>query len=118
MKNLTLFLCGAIFSLILVWGYSLPADPKPVKTLTSQTFDYTFSLNGAEEASSFFDLIAGTVGRIKKSEKVAPIFSQSIPTDIGQGISISQRRELFVRLLLPNIIQVNDEIEEERKFIK
>ena len=89
---------------------------------TDQTFSplgkatYTFELAGAEQASDFFRKFDVEMGHIIESKSVRPFYSKNLPKDIWT-LSIAQKRELFIHLLLPAIITVNAEIEEERKAL-
>ncbi len=77
---------------------------------------YTFELSGAEQASDFFTKFDVEIGHIIESKSVRPFYSKNLPKDIWI-LSIDQKRELFIHLLLPAIIAVNAEIEEERKVL-
>lgn len=89
---------------------------------TSQMFSplgeatYNFQLIGAEHASDFFKKFDVAIAQIGKSKSVRPFYSQNLPKDIWI-LSIDQKRELFIRLLLPTIIAVNEDIEAERKTL-
>lgn len=77
---------------------------------------YTFELPGSEQASEFFKNFDEAIAKIGESKSVRPFYTQNLPKDIWV-LSLDQKRELFIHLLLPAIIAVNDEIDEERKAL-
>lgn len=77
---------------------------------------YEFELSGAEHANDFFNTFEVVIAQIGESKSVRSFYSQNLPKDIWK-LSIDQKRELFIHLLLPSIIAVNAEIEEERKVL-
>lgn len=77
---------------------------------------YNFELSGAEQASDFFKKFDVEMRHIKESKSIRPFYTQNLPKDIWV-LSLDQKKELFIHLLLPAIIAVNAEIAEERKAL-
>ncbi len=87
-----------------------------------------FKLNYSNEFAVFvptsFDLIKTfdkinfeLEGVIKGKNAVPRIYVSKLPFDIDKVQSISQKKSLFIKILLPLILQANEEIENDRAFI-
>ncbi|PPR78844.1 MAG: hypothetical protein CFH01_00749 [Alphaproteobacteria bacterium MarineAlpha2_Bin1] len=53
----------------------------------------------------------------KRRDSVPRIYVSKLPFDIDKVKSISQKKSLFIKIILPLILQANEEIENDRTFI-
>jgi len=74
----------------------------------------TISLDASVVASLFEDLNYD-LSKIRKSKKVKPFYISLLPKDLSLIEDIRERKELFIKIILPLILQENEKIEEDRK---
>jgi len=74
----------------------------------------TISLNASVVASLFEDLNYD-LSKIRKGKKVKPFYISLLPKDISLIENSKERKELFIKIILPLILQENDKIEKDRK---
>ncbi|MBO6489271.1 MAG: glucosaminidase domain-containing protein [Pelagibacteraceae bacterium] len=74
----------------------------------------TISLDASVVASLFEDLNYD-LSKIRKGKKVKPFYISLLPKDISLIEDIRERKELFIKIILPLILQENEKIEEDRK---
>ncbi|MAR78723.1 MAG: hypothetical protein CMM18_00675 [Rhodospirillaceae bacterium] len=55
---------------------------------------------------------------INGKDSVPRIYVSKLPHDIGKVVSINQKKSLYIRILLPLILQVNEDIENDRDLIR
>ena len=74
----------------------------------------TISLNASVVASLFEDLNYD-LSKIRKGKKVKPFYISLLPKDISLIEDIRERKELFIKIVLPLILQENEKIKEDRE---
>ena len=74
----------------------------------------TISLNASVVASLFEDLDYD-LSKVRKSKKVKPFYISLLPKDISLIEDIRERKELFIKIVLPLILQENEKIKEDRE---
>jgi len=74
----------------------------------------TVSLNASVVASLFEDLDYD-LSKIRKGKKVKPFYISLLPKDISLIEDIRERKELFIKIVLPLILQENEKIKEDRE---
>jgi len=74
----------------------------------------TISLNASVVASLFEDLNYD-LSKIRKGKKVKPFYISLLPKDISLIEDTKERKELFIKIVLPLILSENDEIKKDRK---
>jgi len=72
------------------------------------------SLNASVVASLFEDLDYD-LSKIRKGKKVKPFYISLLPKDISLIEDTKERKELFIKIVLPLILSENDEIKKDRK---
>ena len=76
--------------------------------------DNTVSLDASVVASLFEDLDYD-LSKIRKGKKVKPFYISLLPKDLSLIEDTKERKELFIKIVLPLILQENDKIEKDRK---
>ena len=84
------------------------------KSKTIQEYDNTISLN-AETASNLFDDLGYDLKGVRAGQKVKPIYLTKLPKDLNTLGSTNKKRELFIKIVLPLILDENAKITEDRK---
>ena len=74
----------------------------------------TVSLNASTIATLFEDYDYD-LKKIRKGKKVKPFYISLLPKDLSSIESNQERKELFIKIVLPLILQENDRIEKDRK---
>ena len=72
------------------------------------------SLDASVVASLFEDLDYD-LSKIRKGKKVKPFYISLLPKDISLIEDTREKKELFIKIVLPLILQENDKIEKDRK---
>jgi len=86
-------------------------EPEP-ETVTD--YDNTISLN-AETARNLFNDLGYDLKGVRAGQKVKPIYLTKLPKDLKTLGDTRQRRDLFIKILLPLILDENEKIQEDRK---
>ncbi len=76
--------------------------------------DNTISLN-AETAANLFDDLGYDLKGVRAGQKVKPIYLTKMPKDLKALGDTKKRRELFIKIILPLILDENQKITEDRK---
>ena len=76
--------------------------------------DNTVSLDASVIASLFEDLDYD-LSKIRKGKKVRPFYISLLPKDLSLIEDSKERKKLFIKIVLPLILQENDKIEKDRK---
>jgi len=76
--------------------------------------DNAISLNAETTLSLFKDLGYDLKG-VRAGQKVKPIYLTKLPKDLKTLGNTSQKRELFIKIILPLILDENEKINEDRK---
>ena len=87
---------------------------KAVDSDTVQQYDNTVSLN-AETAANLFEDLGYNLKSIRAGQKVKPIYLTKLPKDLNTLGSTKKKRELFIKIVLPLILDENDKITSDRK---
>jgi len=80
----------------------------------TQKYDNTVSLNAETTANLFEDLNYDLKG-VRAGQKVKPIYLTKLPKDLKTLGNTQQRRELFIKIVLPLILDENEKINEDRQ---
>jgi len=97
-----------------------PKKTKKKKTETiqesefSQNYDNSISLN-AETTLNLFEELGYDLKGVRAGQKVKPIYLTKLPKDLISLGSTRQKRELFIKIVLPLILDENKKITEDRK---
>ena len=76
--------------------------------------DNTISLN-AETASNLFDDLGYDLKGVRAGQKVKPIYLTKLPKDLKTLGNTVKKRELFIKIVLPLILDENEKISNDRK---
>jgi len=90
------------------------AVSKKIQTKQEELIDNTVSLDASVVASLFEDLNYD-LSKIRKGKKVKPFYISLLPKDLSLIEDTKERKELFIKIVLPLILQENDKIEKDRK---
>ena len=77
-------------------------------------YDNTVSLN-ADTTSNLFDDLGYDLKGVRAGQKVKPIYLTKLPKDLKTLGDTKKKRELFIKILLPLILDANKQITEDRK---
>ena len=80
----------------------------------TQEYDNTVSLS-AETALNLFDELNYDLKGVRAGQKVKPIYLTKLPKDIKTLGDTKKKRELFIKIVLPLILDENNKIIEDRK---
>ena len=107
--------------------YKTPKDSKQKKALAKKgkkaepeeteefpKLENTVSLN-AETTINLFEDLGYDLKGIRAGQKVKPIYLTKLPRDIKTLGNTHQKRELFIKIILPLILDENEKITEDRK---
>ena len=84
------------------------------KSEHTQEHDNTISLN-AETTYNLFEDLGYDLKGVRAGQKVKPIYLTKLPKDLKTLGDTKKKRELFIKILLPLILDVNNKITEDRK---
>ena len=87
---------------------------KSEKLEFTQEFDNTISLNSETALNLFKDLGYDLKG-VRAGQKVKPIYLTKLPKDLKTLGDTKVKRELFIKILLPLILDENEKIIDDRK---
>jgi len=79
-----------------------------------QEHDNTVSLN-AETTSNLFDDLGYDLKGVRAGQKVKPIYLTKLPKDLKTLGDTKKKRELFIKIVLPLILDENEKIIQDRK---
>ena len=103
--------------------YKIPKDSKlkkdKEKKITKEPehkveHDNTISLN-AETTINLFEELNYDLKGVRAGQKVKPIYLTKLPKDIKSLGDTKKKRELFIKIVLPLILDENNKITEDRK---
>ena len=83
------------------------------KSETTEVYDNTVSLN-AETTLNLFDDLGYDLKGVRAGQKVKPIYLTKLPKDLKTLGDTKQKRELFIKIILPLILAENNKITEDR----
>ena len=78
-----------------------------------KVYDNTISLN-AETASNLFDDLGYDLKGVRAGQKVKPIYLTKLPRDLKTLGNTKKKRELFIKIILPLILDENKKISQDR----
>jgi len=84
------------------------------KSETTEVYDNTVSLN-AETTLNLFDDLGYDLKGVRAGQKVKPIYLTKLPKDLKTLGDTKKKRELFIKIVLPLILDENNKITEDRK---
>ena len=94
------------------------AETKKIEETESQEIvqehENTVSLN-AETTSNLFNDLGYDLKGVRAGQKVKPIYLTKLPKDLKTLGDTKKKRELFIKILLPLILDENEKITEDRK---
>jgi len=90
------------------------AEEKAEEKEFVQANDNTISLNAETTYNLFEDLNYDLKG-VRAGQKVKPIYLTKLPKDLGALGGTKKKRELFIRIVLPLILDENQKIKQDRK---
>jgi len=82
--------------------------------IKKQEYENTVSLN-AETTLNLFDDLGYDLKGIRAGQKVKPIYLTKLPKDLKYLGDTKKKRELFIKIILPLILDENNKILEDRK---
>ena len=91
-----------------------PTTVAPVSTSTIGAVSKSIS-GGLEGAGRFFDQNGYTLDSIRRGGAVPPVFTRKLPRDMNN--SVPMNKDVFIRLMLPLALKINQEIAAERSTI-
>ncbi len=80
----------------------------------NQNYDNTVSLN-SETTSNLFDDLGYDLKGVRAGQKVKPIYLTKLPRDLKSLGDTRKKRELFIKIVLPLILDENKKITEDRE---
>jgi len=85
-----------------------------VPKIEKEQYDNTVSLNAETTWSLFEDLNYDLKG-VRAGQKVKPIYLTKLPKDLNTLGDTKKKRDLFIKIMLPLILDENQKITEDRK---
>ncbi len=79
-----------------------------------QTYENTVSLN-AETTLNLFDDLGYDLNGVRAGQKVKPIYLTKLPRDLKTLGDTKRKRELFIKIVLPLILDENEKITQDRE---
>ncbi len=79
-----------------------------------QKHENTISLN-AETTANLFDDLGYDLKGVRAGQKVKPIYLTKLPKDLAALGNTNKKRELFIKIVLPLILDENEKITEDRE---
>ena len=70
---------------------------------------------GAATLNEIFNSANYDLDIIRKTKKVIPIYISVLPSEIGKIESTKEKKEIFIKIILPLVLQGNEEILSDRK---
>tara|TARA_Y100000590_G_scaffold101863_1_gene115700 strand:- start:513 stop:1718 length:1206 start_codon:yes stop_codon:yes gene_type:complete len=80
----------------------------------NKEYDNTVSLN-AETTANLFDDLGYDLKAVRAGQKVKPIYLTKMPKDLNSLGNTKKKRDLFIKIVLPLILDENERITEDRK---
>ena len=77
-------------------------------------YDNTVSLN-AETTENLFEDLGYDLKEVRAGQKVKPIYLTKLPKDLNSLGNTKKKRELFIKIILPLILNENEKITKDRK---
>jgi Bax protein len=84
------------------------------KKFQTSGYENTISLN-AQTTLNLFDELGYDLKGVRAGQKVKPIYLTKLPKDLKTLGDTRERRELFIKIVLPLILNENNKITEDRK---
>jgi len=90
------------------------AKAKEKSEVAKEEYDNTVSLN-AETTSNLFEDLGYDLQGVRAGQKVKPIYLTKLPNDLKSLGDTKKKRELFIKIILPLILDENEKIIQDRK---
>ena len=87
---------------------------KEEKKENKQEYENTISLN-AEVASNLFEELGYDLSGVRAGQKVKPIYLTKLPKDLKTLGDTRKKRDLFIKIMLPLILDENKKISDDRE---
>jgi len=84
------------------------------KEIVKEEYDNTVSLN-AETTANLFEDLGYDLKAVRAGQKVKPIYLTKLPKDLNSLGDTRKKRDLFIKIVLPLILDENKKITEDRK---
>ncbi len=111
MKLATIFVFVGFFSFCSLIGHK-------VHIYEVNQYGVFFSANSARDVSRFFNNVDYDLDKIRQGGPVPRLFLKDIPDDFNRIRDYEKKKLLFIKIMLPSILKVNEELDKERaKFI-
>ena len=85
-----------------------------IPKIEKKEYDNTVSLN-AETTSNLFEDLGYDLKGVRAGQKVKPIYLTKLPRDLNTLGDTKKKRELFIKIILPLILDENEKITQDRK---
>ncbi|MDC0231740.1 glucosaminidase domain-containing protein [Pelagibacteraceae bacterium] len=85
-----------------------------IPKIEKKEYDNTVSLN-AETTSNLFEDLGYDLKGVRAGQKVKPIYLTKLPRDLNTLGDTKKKRELFIKIILPLILDENKKITQDRK---
>ena len=85
-----------------------------IPKIEKKEYDNTVSLN-AETTSNLFEDLGYDLKGVRAGQKVKPIYLTKLPRDLNTLGDTKKKRELFIKIILPLILDENKKITKDRK---
>ena len=89
-------------------------EKKSESEVVKEEYENTVSLNAETTANLFEDLGYNLKG-VRAGQKVKPIYLTKLPKDLKTLGDTKKKRELFIKIILPLILNENNKITQDRK---
>ena len=87
---------------------------KEEKVEIKEEYENTISLN-AEVASNLFEELGYDLSGVRAGQKVKPIYLTKLPKDLNTLGDTRKKRDLFIKIMLPLILDENKKISDDRE---
>jgi len=85
-----------------------------IPEIQKEEYENTVSLN-AETTSNLFEDLGYDLKGVRAGQKVKPIYLTKLPRDLNTLGDTKKKRELFIKIILPLILNENEKITQDRK---
>jgi Bax protein len=109
-------------TLIAFFMVSASSTSLPISEVMIQVHKYYNNKEGiklpkisANKISKIFNVYGYDIRNVARNKKAPQIYITQIPNDLDKISDVKRKKELFVEMMLPNVLKVNNEILAERK---
>ncbi len=72
------------------------------------------TLTDAEDFAAFIEEYGGDLDQVRKTHSVPAVYSENLPVNLST-LPVQEKTSLFITLVLPNVLRVNEEIRDIRQ---